>query len=145
MHGKAKSTINENDGSASTDTARDEIVERKGLFTVYNRSFSQEPSIRVIEGRSGGVTAHPVVLNLRTKSVAVITGKMCLKLKELEDAQSMADSYGITLSFVNTRMSTACYEIPTEVNILTLREDLENESGVLRVTLDMVDRIRRPH
>ena len=85
-----------------------------------------------------------MVLNLRTKSIGIITGRLWLKLKELSDARSMADAYGMTLSFVNTPMSTAFYDVPAGVDIFVLRKDLQKDPRVLRVTLDMVDRIRRP-
>jgi len=114
-----------------------EVVEQKGLFTVYKAS-------RELQRTSGEVSAHPVVLNLETRSIGIITGRLWLKLKDLSDAGTMADAYGMTLSFVNDPMSTAFYDVPAGVDILTLRKELEADPRVLRVTLDMVDRIRQP-
>ncbi len=121
------------------------FIERKGLYALYRHSFSEASSIRFERGDSEDVTVSPVVLNLRTGSFTVITGKMCLKLNDLEDVKDLADAYGIALSFVNQYLTLACYEIPPDVEILVLRKDLLNDPRVLRVTLDMVDRIRHAH
>jgi len=121
------------------------FIEQKGLYALYRHSFSEASSIRFERGVSEAVMVSPVVLNLRTGSFAVITGKMCLKLNDLEDAKDLADAYGISLSFVNQYLTLACYEIPPDVEILTLRKDLLNDPRVQRVTLDMVDRIRHAH
>jgi hypothetical protein len=142
---KAELAVNENPGSVQTDQTTEDVVERKGLFTVYRQSSSEQASIRTVKGQSGDVQAHPVVLNLKTKSIGIIAGKLWLKLKNMQDAQSIADSYNITLSFVNIPMETAFYDFPSEVNILTLRKRLiEDNPGILCVTLDMVDRIHLP-
>jgi hypothetical protein len=99
----------------------------------------------MVKGQSGYVQVNPVVLNLETKSIGIINGKLWLKLKDMQDAQSIANSYNITLSFVNIPMETAFYDFPSDVNILALRKRLiEENPGILRVTLDMVDRIRLP-
>ena len=142
---KTELGVNENPGSVQTDQTKEDVIERKGLFTVYRQSSSEQASIRTVKGQSGDVQVNPVVLNLGTKSIGIITGKLWLKLKDMQDAQSIANSYNITLSFVNIPMETAFYDFPNDVNILTLRKRLiEENPGILRVTLDMVDRIRLP-
>ncbi len=122
----------------TADAVMGEVVERKGSFTIYRQSA-------VLETRAGDNQAHPIVFNLKTKSLGILTGKLWLKLKDLEDALPMADAYDMTISFVNIPMSTAFYKISSRADILTLRKDLEKDPRVLRVTLDMVDRIRRPY
>lgn len=142
---KSELGVNENPGSVQTDQTTEDVIERKGLFTVYRQSSSEQASIRMVKGQSGDVQVNPVVLNLETKSIGIITGKLWLKLKDMQDAQSIANSYNIALSFVNIPMETAFYDFPSDVNILTLRKRLiEDNPGILRVTLDMVDRIRLP-
>jgi hypothetical protein len=122
-----------------------EVVEQKGLFRVYRGPLEGVPSIRGLRAESGAGSVHPVVLNLKTQSLGIITGNLWLKFKNMGDAQSVADAYGISLSFVNAAMSTAFYEVPAGVDILTLRKRLETDPRVVRVTLDMVDRLRHPH
>jgi hypothetical protein len=140
----AELSVNENPGSIQTDKTMEEVIEQKGLFTVYRQSLAEEPSIRTVRRPSGDILAHPVALNLETKSLGIVTGKLWLKLKDMRDAQSIADSYKINLSFVNTPMATSFYELFGDVNILTLRKRLEDDARISRVTLDMVDRIRLP-
>ena len=123
--------------NGTAGSALGEVVEQKGLFTVYKPS-------RELQGTAREVANYPVVLNLETNSIGIITGRLWLKLKELSDAGSMADAYGMTLSFVNDPMSTAFYDVPEGVDILTLRKDLDKDPRVWRVTLDMVDRIHQP-
>ena len=88
------------------------------------------------------IPTHPVVYNLKMKSIGIITGKLWLKLKDMQDVPSIADMYNIPLYFANNEMSTAFYDIPGDVNIQTLRKQLEADTRVLRVTLDMVDVIQ---
>ena len=138
---KVESNMNANAGSALTDPAVGDVIERKGLFAVYRQSLAEEASIRTASGSSGEVQTYPVVLNLKTKSLGIITGNLWLKLKDMQDAQPIAEAFNMNLSFVNIPMATAFYEFPADVDILTLRKHLEADSRVSRVTLDMVDRI----
>ena len=124
------------------DMALEDVIERKGLFSVYKQSQATAPSIRAENESADNVPTHPVVYNLKMKSIGIITGKLWLKLKNMQDASFIADMYSISLSFVNNEMETAFYNIPGDVNIQTLRKQLEADSRVLRVTLDMVDIIQ---
>jgi len=145
----------ENDGSVyvwlptlraeKTDTRKDmaveDVIERKGLFSVYKQSQVTVPSIRAENESADSVPTHPVVYNLKTKSIGIITGKLLLELKNMQDAPHIADMYNLSLSFANIEMSTAFYDIPGDVNIQTLRKQLQADPRVVRVTLDIVDRI----
>jgi hypothetical protein len=141
---KTELSADENPGAVRTDQTMEEVIEQKGLFTVYRQPLAEEPSLRMVKRSDRDVLVHPVVLNLQTKSLGIITGRLWLKLKDIQEAQSIANSHDITLSFVDSPMSTSFYELPGNVNILTLRNRLENDPRILRVTLDMVDRIRLP-
>jgi hypothetical protein len=127
---------------ARKDKAMEDVVERKGLFSVYKQLQATDPSIRTENESAGNVSTYPVVYNPEMKSIGIITGKLWLKLKNMQDASFIADMYSISLSFVNNEMETAFYNIPGDVNIQTLRKQLEADSRVLRVTLDMVDIIQ---
>jgi len=124
------------------DMAVEDVIERKGLFSVYKQSQATVPSIRAENESADSVPTHPVVYNLKMKSIGIITGKLWLKLKDMQDVPFIADMYNIPLSFANNEMSTAFYDIPGDVNIQTLRKQLEADTRVLRVTLDMVDVIQ---
>jgi hypothetical protein len=124
------------------DMALEDVIERKGLFSVYKQSQATAPSIRAENESADNVPTHPVVYNLKMKSIGIITGKLWLKLKDMQDAPSIANMYNIPLYFANNEMSTAFYDIPGDVNIQTLRKQLEADTRVVRVTLDMVDEIQ---
>ncbi len=124
------------------DMAVEDVIERKGLFSVYKQSQATAPSIRAENESADNVPTHPVVYNLKMKSIGIITGKLWLNLKDMQDAPSIANMYNIPLYFANNEMSTAFYDIPGDVNIQTLRKQLEADTRVLRVTLDMVDVIK---
>ena len=128
--------------AARKDMAVEDVIERKGLFSVYKQSQATVPSIRAENESADSVPTHPVVYNLKMKSIGIITGKLWLKLKDMQDAPFIADMYNIPLSFANNEMSTAFYDIPGDVNIQTLRKQLEADTRVLRVTLDVVDVIQ---
>ena len=124
------------------DMALEDVIERKGLFSVYKQSQATVPSIRAENESADSIPTHPVVYNLKMKSIGIITGKLWLKLKDMQDVPFIADMYNIPMSFANNEMSTAFYDIPGDVNIQTLRKQLKADTRVLRVTLDMVDVIK---
>ena len=134
---KTADTASESSVNKTSLSAEEGVVLRKGLFTIYQRGAA-------LQTESAESPAHPVVLNLETNSLGILTGRLWLKLKDLEDAQSLADTYAMALSFVNTPMSTAFYEVRKGTDILTLRKALNKDPRIIRTTLDMVDRIRRP-
>ncbi|WP_028325200.1 hypothetical protein [Desulfatirhabdium butyrativorans] len=126
----------------------DRFIQQKGPFSLYEQAVSvKSASIRALSKASAGDGfAYPAVLNLKTQSLGVLTGKLWLKLKDLSDADAIASDYALSLSFTNTALSTAFYEVPksASVNLLALRNQLAADPRVETVTLDMVDRIRHP-
>lgn len=116
-------------------------VEQKGPFTIYRTpAVSGKSSVAARDSNS----TYPIALNIQTGSLAIITGNIWLKLKNLNDAGTIAADYGLTLSFTNADMSTSFYQIPAQADIQALRKRLQADSRISRVTLDMVDRIRHP-
>lgn len=135
------STSTAGTGKTASAVENQAILEQKGPFIIYKTSAASEKLSAVT---TGGSSIHPVALNVQTGSLAVITGNIWLKLKDINNAAPMATEYDLTLSFANAAMSTAFYQIPAETDIQALRKRLQADSRVIRVTLDMVDRIRRP-
>jgi hypothetical protein len=116
-------------------------VEEKGPYGIYGPPAPASPSQR----SAAGITPpHPIALNLRTKSLAIVTGRLWLKLKNMQDTQSIADDYGLVVSFSNPAMETSFYDTPADADIKNLRKRLQEDPRIIRVTLDMMDRIRRP-
>ena len=126
------------------DMAATEAVEQKGLFSVYKQSQAAALSIRSDNESALDVPTYPVVYNQETKSIGIITGKLWLNLKDMADAPSLAEAYHLSLSWTNNGMEMAFYDIPENVDIQTLRKQLQADTRVVRVTLGMVDRIRTP-
>jgi hypothetical protein len=124
------------------DMAATEAVEQKGLFSVYKQSQAAALSIRSNNESALDVPTYPVVYNLETKSIGIITGKLWLNLKDMADAPSLAEAYHLSLSWTNNGMEMAFYDIPENVDIQTLRKQLQADTRVVRATLGMVDRIR---
>jgi len=124
------------------DMAAAEVVEQKGLFSVYKRSQAAAPAIRADNESALDVPTYPVVYNLEMKSIGILTGRLWLKLKDMADAPFLAEAYHLSLSWTNNEMETAFYDIPEDVDIQVLRKQLQADARVVRVTLDMVDRIR---
>jgi len=125
--------------SAASAAARP-VVEQKGFFTIYKTTSA--PNKLFLS--SAGASSYPVALNEQTRSLAVITGNIWLKLKNLADAEVIAGEYGLTLSFSNKPMTTAFYRMAAGTDVQQMRKRLQTDSRIIRVTLDMVDRIRRP-
>ncbi len=122
------------------------FVEQKGPYLIYKQSSASEAAVASGPSSGTGVQTYPVVLNTQTHSIGILTGRLFLKLKDLQNADAIAKDYGLALSFVNIPMSTAFYEIPSgeTVNLLALRTRLQSDDRILTVTLDMMDRISRP-
>ncbi len=127
---------------AGKDMAATEAIEQKGLFSVFKKSQAAAPAIRADNESATDAPTYPVVYNLEMKSIGILTGRLWLKLKDMADAQPLAESYPLSLSWTNNEMETAFYDIPENVDIQELRKQLQADARVMRVTLDMVDRIR---
>lgn len=136
---RAQSKTPSSDMIATTDNVK--TVEKKGPFTIYQSSASLE---KIFAQSAGGGSGYPVALNLNTNSLAVITGNVGLKLKNMQDTQAIGDEYGLAYSFSNATMATSFYSMPPETDINALLKKLQADPRILRVTLDMVDRIRHP-
>ena len=127
---------------AVKDMATMEAIEQKGLFSVFKKSQAAAPAIRADNESATDAPTYPVVYNLEMKSIGILTGRLWLKLKDMADAQPLTESYPLSLSWTNNEMETAFYDIPENVDIQELRKQLQADARVVRVTLDMVDRIR---
>ena len=125
--------------SASAAAGSREVVQEKGHFTIYGPSGAAESA-----ATASAPSGYGIALNLRTKSLAVITGNIWLKLKNMRDTAAIATEYGLVFSFSNAAMSTSFYSVPPEMDIQALRKKLLADPRVLTVTLDMLDRIRHP-
>lgn len=127
---------------------KETTVEQKGPYTIYGPSSGAFQSTArqgySAQSANGTNSGCPIALNTRTKSLAIITGNIWLKLKNIQDAKTIGDEYGLTFSFSNAAMSTSFYQVPADTDIATLRQSLQADSRILRVTLDMVDRIHNP-
>lgn len=126
----------------------DRFIEQKGPFTLYEQTAAVSTvGVRTLSKISAGDGfAYPSVLNLKTQSLGILTGKLWLKLGNLGDADAVASDYNLSLSFTNKELSTAFYEVKkTEsVDLLALRNQLMADPRIETVTLDMVDQIRKP-
>jgi hypothetical protein len=129
--------------AAESATGGRQTIERKGGFTIYKPAASGTVASQAASGNSA--TAHRIALNVQTQSLSVVTGKLWLKLKDINDARPIADEYGLTFSHVFAPMMTAFYQAPEGADLEALRNSLLADARIKRVTLDMVDRIRQPH
>lgn len=145
-------SLNASNPARTTPASADEIqshidaitvLEHKGPYTIFKRETETASPSRLRGDSPEATPTCPVVLNLNTRSLGILTGRLWLKLENLQHAPFLADEYDMLLSFINDAMSTAFYEAPDQ-DLLVLRHKLANDGRVLHVTLDMVDRIRRP-
>ena len=128
--------------TANSATGGRQTIEQKGGFTIYKPVAGTVAS----QASSGNTaTAHRIALNVQTQSLTIVTGKLWLKLKDINDARPIADEYGLTFSHVFAPMMTAFYQAPAGTDLESLRNSLLADTRIKRVTLDMVDRIRQPH
>lgn len=119
-------------------TGDQQVVEQKGRFNIY--AAADRASAR----RVGEDSSRPVALNLKTNSLAIITGNLWLKLGDMQNARAIAEEYNLVFSFSNAAMQTAFYRAAAGADMESLRRRLQADPRIMRVTLDMVDRIRHP-
>ncbi|MDQ5986378.1 MAG: hypothetical protein CSYNP_02101 [Syntrophus sp. SKADARSKE-3] len=129
--------------TAESATGGRQTIEQKGGFTIYKPAASGTMASQAASRNTA--TAHRIALNVQTQSLAVVTGKLWLKLKDINDARPIADEYGLTFSHIFAPMMTAFYQAPDGADLEALRKKLLADDRIKRVTLDMVDRIRQPH
>lgn len=122
---------------------------RKGAFRIIRQSTAPSAATRTTAASQGanslsGSPLHPVVFNKRTKTLGVVTRNLWLKLADMKDADVIAREYGLKPSFTSVPMQTAFYSAPGGIDLMQLRVRLQNDPRVLRVTLEVQDRIPRP-
>lgn len=132
---------------ASEPMEVNEILEEKGIYMIY-RPHPSPPSsgsaIRRSQHSQQDIHTFPIVINQTTGRLGVVTDDLMLKLKNPETASAIAEEYGLAFSYMNDLIRTAVYKISVETDIKELRERLIHDPRVERVTLSIVDRIRRP-
>ncbi len=117
----------------------------EGAFSIYRPVPTSPASGRKTANMAAGdLPAYPVVFNQRTKALGVLTRRLWLKLKEMRDTDGIAKEYGMALSFSNAAMQTSFYEVPEGIDLQTLRTRLQSDPRIMRVTLEVIDRIRQP-
>lgn len=127
--------------TANNDILVQNVVQTKGGFTIFEpQSSSGLPMIKTLRSSSSGASVYPVMLNLQTKTLGVFTGKLWLKLKDVSQAENITKDYPLKLDFSNTSMETAFYTVSSGEDILKLKDKLENDARVLRVTLDIFEK-----
>jgi hypothetical protein len=124
-----------------SDGSTGEFLEKRGLFSIYKPAPAS--SAAGME-TANAVSEHPVVLNQRIRTLGVLTRRLWLKLKEMRDTDGIAKEYGMTLSFSNAAMGTSFYEVPEGIDLQALRTRLLSDPRIVRVTLEVIDRIHRP-
>jgi hypothetical protein len=112
-----------------------ELIARKGLFTIHRQPSASAPA---------ALPDYPVVYNLRMKAIGVMTRSLSLKLVNTNDAQPLADEYGLKFSFLSDVMRTAFYSVPARIDLMQLRARLMEDPRIARVTLEILDRTRKP-
>lgn len=123
-----------------------DILERKGRYTIY-RPLPASPTGSAIRGvlhHRRSIQTFPIVINRTTGRLGVVTDGLMLKLRDPETATAIAGEYGLSFSYMNDLIRTAVYTLAEEVNIKDLRERLMHDPRIERVTLSIVDHIRRP-
>ncbi len=137
------STSNSKSNLLRSESSGDEILGKKGRFSIYRSNSSGINSRKASKQHIGKNSERPVVQNRRTGRLAVVTGNIIVKLKDIGTAQNIAKTYNLELSFTNKFMKTAFFSSLDLSNLPALKNNLENDSRVIRVNLEIVDKIRK--
>lgn len=87
--------------------------------------------------------SRPVVAKKGNGMLGILTGTIIVVLKDNNAADELARSYNLTLKFLDPDLKLAYYSAPTETPLDQVAAQLEANSSVERVTLEVVQTRKR--
>ena len=114
-----------------------QVVETKGRLVLF-RVPQGKPAL--LEG-SGDSALYPVVLNMRTKNLGVLTGMQVVKPKNMADAAAIASSYGLETVKEFPQLRTVFYRAKTTIDIADVVAGLQADPRVENAYPEIMEHI----
>jgi hypothetical protein len=128
------------------------VLERKGGFVLYKAA----PGARPLAGSSatalvaGQADPRPVVLNLRTRKLAVVLNSVRAELKDAGSngtaaAEALAADLGITLGKQFPNRPVVYFAVPAGMDLIALVGKLRGDPRVAKADLELIEYVRTVH
>jgi len=91
--------------------------------------------------------AYPIVVESRRGSLALVTGNLKIQHAESLDLPKLEEAFGLKLlqNFTTIQVSIFSSQTNQVKSLLQIAESMRTISGVERVTLELIDRMRSPN
>jgi hypothetical protein len=117
-----------------------QLIETKGKLVLF-RVAQQKPAF--VE-RVGSSTVYPAVLNLRTGTFAVLTGALVVKPKNMSDAGSIANRYGLETVWEFPHLRTVFYRVKANVDIIDIAAAIQADPLIEDIYPEIIEHMISP-
>lgn len=132
----ASQTINLNPGIDSNSNWTHKIANWN--LSVPRESQVINPGLSMASETVGTVEPPKVVFNYTTGNIAILTNELSVKTRDRAQAQAIASSHNLTLSFYSEVIKRAFYVAPTGIDMIGLANQINISEG-LEVIIDIVE------
>lgn len=126
----------------TNDSPESELVLKKGPFLIYRSATIKRAALSVTADQTQ--LTYPVVLNQRTQTLGILSGTLKVKVKNSDDAEILAKTYGLTIKRKFPRFKLVFFQTAPGQNLLTLNEELSADPKTAVVTIEIIEHIRTP-
>jgi len=117
-----------------------QIIETKGRLVLY-RSARQN---RASAAGAGGTLVLPIVVNLRTGTLGVLTGALIVKPKSMADAATIARAHGLEVAKAYPQLKTVFYRSQAGGDIADASAALQADPRVESAYAEIIENVRVP-
>lgn len=110
------------------------LFEENGFSIVAMDTRNSEPWADLVVHEAD----RPVVVNPASGRMGVVTGTVILKLSNIADAEKIAERENLTLLSVDPTINTAYFRAPEKYGLVSGSQRLQEDPGVVRVELEVV-------
>jgi len=88
-----------------------------------------------------GSQRHPVLYNARSKKLAVLTGKVSIKVTRNDQASALANKFNLQIHRHFPHLRLVIFQVAAEQNISSLVKRLKKDVRVKRVRVDLLENL----
>ncbi len=129
---------NNNDNSPDDEI---KLIGKKGPYKFFvNPSLTTSQTMTLPSENS-----FQIVRNQRTNDIAVLTGKLVVTFKDMSQAQTIAQTYGLEISDKFELINTVFYAVGSH-DLFTIAEQLRQETNAINtIEIDMIEHLDYPN
>jgi hypothetical protein len=120
-----------------------DLVGEKGRFSIYKSGNEAGPSSVTVRTRQSR-TLFPVVLNLRTNNLAIVTGTIKVELEDIDQAESIAADLGLIVRRKFGHLRTVYFSVAEGQDILSKNDTLKGDTRVKKAVIEVLENIMIP-